>query len=116
MNVDSDDINFLVKILRAGPYDPNDLDITATFTLWNTVDVLVNPETPDELDDITADPGTATDVSLTKTYVNVMDVGHLDVTVTLNTIKVWGSDDTAMMFFPTKYRPNLGEDVSCDVW
>ena len=116
MNVNTDDINFLVRLLRVGPYDASNMDITAQFQLWDTSDVMVNPETPDTLKDITEDSGSETTVSLTKTYVNVMDVGHLDVTVTLNTIKVWGSDDTALMFFPTKYRPNLGEDVSCTVW
>ena len=42
-----------------------------------------------------------------------MDIGYLDVTVTLNTIDVWGASDSALFMLSNKYRPDLGENVEC---
>jgi len=42
-----------------------------------------------------------------------MDVGILDVTITLNTINSWGASDTALFMLATKYRPDLGENLKC---
>jgi hypothetical protein len=42
-----------------------------------------------------------------------MDVGIIDVIVTLNTINTWSKDDTALLMLSTKYRPDVGENVDC---
>jgi len=84
MNVDTDSVDFMVKILRIDNYSLTDTAITSTLTSFG-VDVVTGPETPETLAETTAATSSST-VTVEKKYFNVMDVGCLDVTVTLNTI------------------------------
>jgi hypothetical protein len=85
MNVDTDEINFSVKVLRTGAYSPSSLDILGSLVNFG-VEVAVAAD-DEALDDVTEASGGDTDVDVVKKYFNVMDNGYLDVTVTLSTIE-----------------------------
>ncbi len=58
------------------------------------------------------DPGTCT-LELEKSNVNTMDVGSITFTVTLSATTKWGKDGLAHIMFPTYYRADLGDSISC---
>ena len=116
MNKDTSSINFVVNLLRTSAYSPVDRWIEASLTNFG-YEVAVNPDEDDDdnnLPEVNAvsESGSST-FSLTKSYINSMDVGILDLEITLKTISEWGSDNTALLMFPTKYRPDLGNDITC---
>jgi hypothetical protein len=54
-----------------------------------------------------------TTLVLEKTMKNTMDTGCLRFKVTFKKLATWGSTNHAFVNFPTYYKPNLGEFISC---
>jgi hypothetical protein len=59
-----------------------------------------------------ASPATTT-LAFAKTYVNTLDVGKFDFTVTLAEIAAWDKTGKALITFPSYYPAHLGEGLRC---
>jgi len=56
---------------------------------------------------------TDTTVVVTKTMHNIMDSGCLRFKVTLKKLATWGAANHAFVEFPSYYKPNVGEYLTC---
>lgn len=57
----------------------------------------------------------ATVVAVTRSLVNVMDVGMVAFTVTPKGA-AWGADGLAFISWPTYYNPNVGRGLRCSLY
>jgi len=115
MGADASNVDFFVEILGVDPYTFTSSAVTGSLTNWGTLVQSIDSTTTNVTDLPTptnSAPGITT-VTVTKKFVNTMDVGMLVFNCTLKSIESWNKTGRALITFPTYYNPNLGEGISC---
>ena len=109
--------NFMVEILNGGAFTFTSAAITGTLTNFGTAVESFDSTTGNEVNltaATQASPATTT-ITLTKTFVNTMDIAKFSFAVTLGEIAAWDKTGKALITFPSYYPAHLGEGIRCNL-